>query len=59
MSAAELRRDKSIYFTDQTRDSLKDEQIDFFDEIAEPGSGYKCISVANRHDFKTPLNAAI
>ena len=59
VSAAELRRDKSVFFTDQTRASLKDEQIEFFDEIAEPGSGYKCIPVTNRHDFKTPLNAVI
>lgn len=59
VSAAELRRDKYIYFTDETRASLKDEQLEFLDEVAEPGSGYKCIQVANRHDFKTPLNAAI
>ncbi len=59
VSAAELRRDKSVFFTDQTRSSLKDEQIEFFDEIAEPGSGFRCIPVANRHDFKTPLNAVI
>lgn len=59
VSAAELRRDKTIYITDQTRDNLKDEQVEFFDEVAEPGSGYKCIMVANRHDFKTPLSAAI
>jgi type III restriction enzyme len=59
VSAAELRRDKCVYVTDQTRASLKDEQVEFFEEVAEPGSGYKCISVANRHDFKTPLNAVI
>jgi type III restriction enzyme len=59
VSAADLRRDKIIYVTDQTRESLKDEQVEFFDEVVEPGSGYKCIRVANRHDFKTPLNAAI
>lgn len=59
VTAAELRRDKTIYVTDQTRDSLKDEQVEFFDEVAEPGSGYKCITVQNRHDFKTPLSAAI
>jgi len=59
VSAAELRRDKTVFFTDQTRASLKDEQIEFFDEIAEPGSGFRCIPVANRHDFKTPLNATI
>lgn len=59
VSAAELRRDKTVFFTDQTRASLKDEQIEFFDEISEPGSGFRCIPVANRHDFKTPLNATI
>jgi type III restriction enzyme len=59
VSAADLRRDKVIYVTDQTPASLKDEQVEFFDEVAEPGSGYKCISVPNHHDFKTPLNAAI
>jgi type III restriction enzyme len=59
VSAAELRRDKTVFFTDQTRASLKDEQIEFFDEIAEAGSGFRCIPVANRHDFKTPLNATI
>lgn len=59
VSAAELRRDKSVFFTDQTRAGLKDEQIEFFEEMAEPGSGFRCIPVANRHDFKTPLNAAI
>lgn len=59
VSAADLRRDKTVFFTDQTRSSLKDEQIEFFDEIAETGSGFKCIPVVNRHDFKTPLNAVI
>jgi type III restriction enzyme len=59
VTAAELRRDKTIYVTDQTRDSLKEEQVEFFDEMAEPGSGYKCITIQNRHDFKTPLSAAI
>lgn len=59
VSAAELRRDKFTFFTDQTRASLKDAQVDFFDEVAEPGSGFKCIPVDNHHDFKTPLNAAI
>jgi len=59
VTAAELRRDKTIYVTDQTRETLKDEQVEFFDEVAEPGSGYKCVTVQNRHDFKTPLSATI
>jgi len=59
VSAAELRNNKTIFYTDQTRNSLIDEQIEFFDEVTEPGSGFKCIPVDNRHDFKTPLNAII
>ncbi len=59
VSAAELRHPKTVFCTDQTRISLIDEQIEFFDEISEPGSGYKYISIENRHDFKTPLNLAI
>ncbi len=59
VSAAELRRDKTYYFTDQTRQTLKEEQLEFFEEMAEEGSGYKRIPIANRHDFKTPLNAVI
>ncbi len=59
VSAAELRHTKSYFYTDQTRDSLIDDQVEFFDEVTEPGSGFKVVLVPNRHDFKTPLNAVI
>ncbi len=59
VSAAELRNTKTIFYTDQTRDSQVDEQTKFFDEVSEPGSGFKCILVSNRYDFKTPLNTVI
>lgn len=59
VSAAELRNTKTIFYTDQTRDSLVDEQVEFFDEVTEPGSGFKCVPVANRYLFKPPLNAVI
>jgi type III restriction enzyme len=59
VSAAELRHTKFLFYTDQTSDSLVDEQIEFFNEVAEPGSGFKVIPITNRHDFKTPLNAVI
>lgn len=58
-SAADLRRLKTLVYSDSTRATLIDEQIEFFDEAVEPGSGYKVILVPNRHDFKTPLNAVI
>ncbi len=59
VSAAELRNTKTIFHTDQTRSMLKDEQVEFFDEVIEAGSGFKHILIKNRHDFKTPLNAVI
>ena len=59
VSAAELRGTKTVFYTDQTRGTLQDEQVEFFDEVTEPGSGFKCIAVANRHDFRTPLNVVI
>jgi len=58
-SAAELRSTKIIFHTDQTRDSLVDEQVEFFDEVTEPGSWFRCVGIANRNDFKTPLNLVI
>lgn len=58
-SAADLRATKTLFYTDQTRGNLLDEQAEFFDEVAEPGSDFKCVYVANQHDFKTPLSAVI
>jgi len=58
-SAAELRNTKTLFFTDQTRDTLTDEQVEFFDEVTEPGALFKKVPIENRRDFKTPLNAAI
>jgi type III restriction enzyme len=59
VSAAELKYNKTIFFTDVTKSTLNDEQIEFFDEVVEPGSGYKCINISNKFDFKTPLNLAV
>ena len=59
VSAGELRNTKTIFYVDQTRETLFDEQIEFFDEATEAGSGYKAIFVQNRLDFKAPLNCVI
>jgi len=59
ISAADLRSTKTFFHTDLTRDCILDEQVEFFDEVTEPGSGFKVICVPNRHDFKTPLNSVI
>jgi type III restriction enzyme len=59
VSAAELRRDKTLIFTHGTRSTLRDEQQEFFDDVTEPGALFRCIEVANARDFKTPCNAVI
>ena len=61
VSAAELGSgsNKTLFFTDQTQDSLADDQIEFFEKATEEGSGYRVIRVHNHHDFKTPLSAVI
>lgn len=59
VSAAELRRPKAIFYTDLTRDTLIDEQIEFFDEVTDTFAGFRAGKVDNRHDFKTPLNMVI
>jgi len=59
VSAGEMRSTKTVFYTDATRNTLTEEQVEFFDEATEPGSGYKCAKITNRYDFKTPLNLAI
>lgn len=59
VSAADLKSNKTFFYTDQTGKALYENQIEFFDEATEPGGGYKVVAVANRHDFKTPLNGVI
>ena len=59
VSAAELRRDKTYFYTTETPRGLKDEQIEFYAEVADTSNGYRTYNVANPDDFKTPLNGVI
>ena len=59
VGAVELRRDKTLFVTAETMATIQEDQLEFFREVIEPGSGYKCVNVNNRYDFKTPLNAVI
>jgi type III restriction enzyme len=59
VSAAELRSNKTVFYTDDTKNSVIDEQMEFYEEAIEPGSGFKCVPVQNPFDFKTPLNLVI
>ncbi len=59
VSVSELRGRKTLFFTKKARETLEDKQVETFDEVAEPGSGFKSVPVLNPHDFKTPLNVVI
>ena len=59
VSAAELHRTKTIFYTPQTRATLENGQVEFFDEVNDPTNGYKHSKVDNPYDFKTPLNGVI
>lgn len=58
-SASELKGTKTLYFTAKTLENMPDEYKEFYEEVVESGSGFKCVSVANYYDFKTPLTAVI
>ncbi len=59
VSAGDLHHGATYFHTANTCSALADEQIEFFDEVIEPGSTYSHIRVDNPYDFKTPLNAVI
>jgi type III restriction enzyme len=59
VSAAELRRDKTLFYTHHTRATLRDEQQEFFDEVIDPGALFRRIEIANPRDFKSPCNAVV
>jgi len=59
VSAAELRGIKTYFWTDLTRASLRDEEVEFFDEVSEQESTYSKYHVNNHFHFKTPLSAVI
>lgn len=59
VSAGELKSNKTIFVNFMTRNTINDEQLEFYDEALEAGSGYKCVYVQNMFDFKVPLNLVI
>jgi type III restriction enzyme len=55
-SAAQLRRDRVAFIPRDTRDSVDEEQLEFFDEVTEEGGPYRHVAVKNRLDLKTPMS---
>jgi len=57
--ASELRGLKCYFFTPATRDTLRDQQRDFFDRVTDTTEGFRAQRVDNPLDMKTPQNAVI
>lgn len=61
-SAAELRRgSKTLFFTEGCRETVPDEQQEFFDEVADQDGDLAGaqVTIDNPADFKSPVNLAI
>ncbi|MDD9852431.1 MAG: DEAD/DEAH box helicase family protein [Deltaproteobacteria bacterium] len=60
-SAADLSRDKAVFYRSDCAKSLPREQKDFFRELTDRDGDYRGASVLveNDHYFKTPVNLAI
>ncbi|MBP9919064.1 MAG: DEAD/DEAH box helicase family protein [Dermatophilaceae bacterium] len=59
VGASELRYSKTLFYVDDYVQSIPPEQVEFFNESTEQGSGFKVVRVSNGRDFKTPTLAAI
>ena len=60
-SAAELSRDKSIFYRSDCATHLPEEQRDFFNELQDEDGNYagKASAIGNDYNFKTPVNLVI
>ena len=60
-SAAELSRDKSIFYRSDCATHLPEEQRDFFNELQDEDGNYagKAFTIDNDYNFKTPVNLVI
>ena len=60
-SAAELSRDKSVFYRTDCETYLSQEQKDFFHELTDENGDYagSASAVSNNYDFKTPVNLVI
>lgn len=58
-SASSLKNSHTLFWTDDTKEYLTDEEQIFFDEIIDTGAGYKQIKISNKNLLKTPTSIVI
>lgn len=52
-SASGLKNSNTLFWTDNTKSHLSDEEIEFFNEIIDTSNGYRQKKVSNKNTFKT------
>lgn len=52
-SASSLKNSHTLFWTDDTKASLLEEETEFFNEIIDTSNGYKQKKVSNKNPFKT------
>ncbi len=58
-SASLLKKDHTLFWTDDTINYLTDEEKIFFKEIIDPNNGYNQIKIENKNLLKTPMSMVI
>ncbi|OYX36355.1 hypothetical protein B7Z00_04685, partial [Candidatus Saccharibacteria bacterium 32-50-10] len=58
-SASSLHKDKYLFVTGETINSVSGEEKEFYGELSDRFNNFNVISIANKYEFKSPLNLVI
>lgn len=58
-SASSLHKDKYLFITGETVNHVSSEEKEFYGELSDRFNNFNVISIANKYEFKTPLNLVI
>lgn len=59
VSASSLKKEKVLFWTNETRKYLTEEERGFFDEVIDTTNSYRQKEIKNIYDFKTPQSFVI
>lgn len=59
VSASSLHKDKYLFVTGETVKYISSEEKEFYGELSDMSNSFNVISIANKYEFKTPLNLVI
>lgn len=59
VSASSLHKDKYLFVTGETANHISSEEKEFYGELSDKLNSFNVIPIANKYEFKTPLNLVI